>query len=832
MKRRAGKEKSMKNLEINKKLGFKVVAVLTGASMVLGGLAGCGSKNAGETSAVESTQTDADEELLTGVMDQVIHRSSVKGDTLHKDEVVYVMADAMGNTQKVIVSDSLKNVKGDSTITDASSLTDIKNVKGNEDYTVDADGNLVWNADGNDITYQGTTDKALPVDVKITYEYEGKEIDPQELIGKTGDVTIRFTYTNKEKTTVEVNGKEKEVYVPFAMISGALLPAEHFSDIEVTNGKILSEGDNTIVIGMAFPGLKDSINIDSLKEKAVDDKAREKLDDMEIPETVEIHAYATDFTLNQTMTMAMPDLLSDLNLGDTLDIDTSELTDSMDELQDATQQLKDGSAELNDGAATLQDGAQTLADKSKDLDKGAGDLKEGALALDSGAESLNSGAGELKSGIDQVDSGVQTLKNGTSSLVSGASQLNSGAGQLKDGIYQAAGGVSQLKAGFESTDPKSPGLIAGYKQVEAGVDTLIQMVQKSGALTSSMTNAAAATASELEEKAIQNEEAADNAGSAPEAPSFEESAPSVDVSVPDAGSLTKDEETGIYNADEVEAYMAQVNDYISAMQSYQSSVSDYANEVGSYQGAVSDYAGAVASYSEAHYASAGRAEAYKDAASSVAGTGTAVTADGESGSTLTPEQQIAKLQAGMKLVENGINKLDAGVNVLASGEDGKGGMVALKAGADQLVSGTSSAVDGAKQLDDGASQLKSGTSQLSSGAQSLMDGTQTLKNGTSALLDGTITLKDGTTQFVDGTAELNDGAVKLLDGTGELMDGLFTFDEEGISKLTDLFGDNVQDVIDELKAVCEAGEGYRIYSDSASDMDSSVKFIYKTEAVK
>ena len=457
----------MKNMEINKKLGFKVVAVLTSASMILGGLAGCGKEASEEVAVVaQSAEADENDDLLSNVMNQVAHRSTTTGTEPRKDEVVYVMADAQGNTQKIIVSDCLKNANGESTITDASSLTDIKNVKGNESYTVDADGNLVWNADGSDIYYQGTAEKKeLPVDVSISYELEEKEIAPEDLVGKTGNVTIRFTYTNNEKTTVEVNGKKKEVYVPFAMISGAILPAEHFSDIEVTNGKVISEGDNNIVVGMAFPGLKDSVNIDSLKEKAVDEEAKEKLDEVEIPETVEIHAYATSFEMNQTMTMAMSDLLSDLNMDDTLDIDTSKITDSMNELQDATQQLKDGSTELNDGAADLQEGAQTLADKSRDLDSGAGELVDGISTLNDGAAELNNGAGSLKDGIDQVNSGagslsdgaatlnsgVQTLKNGTSSLVSGAGELNSGAAQLKDGITKASNGVNAIKAGFEKS---------------------------------------------------------------------------------------------------------------------------------------------------------------------------------------------------------------------------------------------------------------------------------------------------------------------------------------------------------------------------------------------
>ena len=811
----------MKNMEINKKLGFKVVAVLTSASMVLGGLAGCGKNTTQDTTAIEQTsEAEESDDLLTNVMNQVVHHSSTAGTELQKDEVVYVMADAQGNTQKIIVSDCLKNANGDSTIKDASSLSDIVNVKGDESYTVDADGNLVWNADGSDIYYQGTTDKELPVDVSISYELEGEEISPEDLVGKTGNVTIRFTYTNNEKTTVEVNGKEKEVYVPFAMISGALLPAEHFSDIEVTNGRVISEGDNNVVVGIAFPGLKDSINIDSLKDKAVDEEAKEKLDEVEIPETVEIHAYATDFEMNQTMTMAMSDLLSDLNLDDTLDIDTSKITDSMNELKDATQQLKDGSTELNDGMATLQEGAQTLADKSRDLDSGAGELKDGAQALNAGAESLNSGAGDLKAGIDQVDSGVSSLKNGTASLLSGANQLNSGAGQLRDGINQAAAGVDQLKSGLEADN----GIIKGYAAAKAGVQELVGKISGISGMAGTVTQAVTNLGAYIANQAAEAGKAA--AAGEPAAPQFEGSTPNFTGTAPEAPTVNED---GSYNGEAVAAYVQAVEEYQAAVASYQESVNNYTGAVDSYQKKVASYSADVANY----YTNSGKLAAYQDAGVQVQNMAGALqqAIGGATGS----EEDAAKIQqllAGMEAISNGLNQLDAGVNQLRSGDDGKGGLVALQAGASQLADGTASAVDGAKQLDAGASQLKDGTSQLSSGAQILKDGTQTLTEGTISLLNGTVTLKDGTSQFVDGTFELNDGALQLLDGTGDLMDGLFKFDEEGISKLTDLFGDNVQDVIDDLQAVFDAGRSYKIYSDSASDMDSSVKFIYKTEAVK
>lgn len=991
----------MKNMEINKKLGFKVVAVLTSASMILGGLAGCGKEAVQDTETAvieQSAEADENDDLLSNVMNQVAHRSATAGTEPRKDEVVYVMADAQGNTQKIIVSDCLKNANGESTITDASSLTNIQNVKGDESYTVDADGNLVWNADGSDIYYQGTTDKELPVDVAISYELEGKEIAPEDLVGKTGNVTIRFTYTNNEKTTVEVNGKEKEVYVPFAMISGAILPAEHFSDIEVTNGKVISEGDNNIVVGLAFPGLKDSVNIDSLKEKAVDEEAKEKLDEVEIPETVEIHAYATNFEMNQTMTMAMSDLLSDLNMDDTLDIDTSKITDSMNELKDATQQLKDGSTELNDGAATLQEGTQTLADKSKDLDSGAGELVDGISTLNDGAGELNTGAGSLKDGIDQVnsgaeslangasslDSGVQTLKNGTTSLVSGAGELNSGAAQLQAGINKASAGVDTIKAGFEKSkaynlqDPKTWGLLELSQQtadaavglakalgvdltklttqmneMQAEVQSMGQQISEAKAAVGELgsvpsrgasydeiagyyANAAASSqessgsssgssssessSSDSSSYDSSSDEGTSNSGSSNEESSYEDSSnESADSSTENASgggdegntSNTESteestpvvvtfeesyedasEESDQESASTENSYEEAANDTeSSAVNSTSDTDTDNTNtdntntETESGAGVAyeqeepwndnstgSSYEGGVpsrgASYDEIaeYYYKLGQMNAYENVENmlpqgvtstmSTDGSEIAVYADEAgtgSGSNADPTAALKATAATLVQLTSGVNTgvqtVYGGITQLQVGEakdQGKGGFVALKAGAAALAKGTESAVSGAKQLDEGAGQLaggtsqllagthtlKDGTSQLLAGAQTLKDGTQTLQDGTLELLKGGQTLKDGTSQFVDGTAELNDGAIQLLDGTGELMDGLFTFDEEGISKLTDLFGDNVQDVIDELKAVCDAGRGYKIYSDSASDMDSSVKFIYKTEAVK
>ena len=168
----------------------------------------------------EETEEDADE--VEGLREELEGSIHISEKEIGKEETVYVIADSSGKEQKVIVSDHLINNEDKETIEDATTLTDIENVKGDETFT--QNGNkLVWQADGKDIYYQGTSVESLPVSQKLTYYLDGKEIAPEDLAGKSGKVTIRFDYTNNEKVTATIDGKEEDIYVPFVALSGVVL---------------------------------------------------------------------------------------------------------------------------------------------------------------------------------------------------------------------------------------------------------------------------------------------------------------------------------------------------------------------------------------------------------------------------------------------------------------------------------------------------------------------------------------------------------------------------------------------------------------------------------
>ena len=440
--------------KIREKIMIKKAVCLTlSASMALG-LAGCGKADAQQASVITK---ENEEQVLDSVLNAQVNpsHSSEAG----KEETVYVLADANGSVTQVIVSDWLKNGSGSENLMDSSGLTDIQNMKGYESFETDEEGNLIWQANGADIYYSGTTDKEVPVEVKLSYQLDGEEISPQELAGKSGKVTIRMDYENKETRTVTIGGKEQEIKVPFAMISGVVLPQDTFSNIEVTNARLLSEGNNSVVVGVAFPGLRESIDMDSLKNKMEDGEDKEKIEELEIPDYIEITADAENFELGMTMTVAMSDILSDIELTDSFDL--SGLNDSMDELKEATDKLKDGTLELKDGSGQLKDGTQELLSGTDELWDGTAELKDGTQELYDKSGILNDGAGQLADGAGQ-------LYDGTGELVDGAGQLYDGAGKLDEGAKQVNDGASALYEGAAALQGGFVGLLTGTHTLKDG----------------------------------------------------------------------------------------------------------------------------------------------------------------------------------------------------------------------------------------------------------------------------------------------------------------------------------------------------------------------------
>lgn len=316
----------------------------------------------------------------------VSESTSAKDTKTAKDETVYVIANADGSVKKIIVSDWIKNSLKEKNLKDKSELKDIKNVKGDESYVMDSDNMRVWNADGADIYYQGTISKELPVDLKVSYKLDGKAVSADEIAGKSGKATIRFDYVNKQYREVTIDGKTEKIYVPFVMLTGLMLDNDVFTNVEVSNGKLINDGDRTVVAGFALPGLKENLALDSGK--------------IEIPDYVEVTADVKNFSLTTTLTLATNSLFNEF--------DTSKLN-TADDLQAQLNELTSGMSKLIDGSSELYGGLTTLLSKSKELA--------------AGVDKLASGTNELACGTVALNAGLNTLVSKNGDLTAGAAKV-------------------------------------------------------------------------------------------------------------------------------------------------------------------------------------------------------------------------------------------------------------------------------------------------------------------------------------------------------------------------------------------------------------------------
>ena len=376
---------------------------------------------------------------------------------ISKDESVYVNADESGATTKITVSNWLKNAGINGTINDESNLKDIQNVKGDETFTQNGD-DVQWSAGSNDIYYQGTTDKELPVGVEIKYELDGKEIAAKDLLGQSGKLKITVSYTNKSKSTQTINGEKQEMYTPFVMATGIILPDDKFSNVEVDDGKIINEGSNNIVVGFGMPGMAESLDLD---EDAAD----------KLPEGFTVTADVTNFSIGNTITFASPSILSDLELDDIDDLD--DLENKLEKLVYSSEDLVDGSKKLSNKMGELEDKFDDYQDGEKSMNKGIKDLVNGGTTLKKGVKDYTNGVDTLAKGTQSYVNGAKQITNGNQKLYEAVKDMPSSYKEFSDGLQAYTKGVDTLadtKTAKQLTD--------GADAVTAGIGTLNENLGK------------------------------------------------------------------------------------------------------------------------------------------------------------------------------------------------------------------------------------------------------------------------------------------------------------------------------------------------------------------
>ena len=293
-----------------------------------------------------------------------------------KHERVYVVAGADGTVNSITDSIRLENADGLDELVDRTMLNGIQNVGGNETFTLEGE-TLTWKADGKNVIYQGTSDKAPAVLPVVTLTLDGEEISASDLKEKTGEAVLTVTYRT-------------EGQAPALVLSVLPLPEEGISDLKAENAAVLTEAERSVLVGWAVP------NMDAT---------------LQLPASFSATFHADHVDLGWMMTFCS---------SDPLEAACRELDARIDGM-DPEALLKDVTAlltALKDGADLPETEGMTkeIVGKINELNKGLKDLDASALQLAEGAQQVAEGSAALDTGLAALKGNNDTLNNGAEQL--------------------------------------------------------------------------------------------------------------------------------------------------------------------------------------------------------------------------------------------------------------------------------------------------------------------------------------------------------------------------------------------------------------------------------
>lgn len=331
----------------------------------------------------------------------------------------------------------------------------------------DESGNTKSKFIGNTI-YDGAEE--LPFSFKVTYFLDGQEISGKDLAGKSGHVKIVYSYDSI--------AKYQNKFIPFIAVTGVSLDATKFSNLKITNGKIISESSGTYIItGYSFTGVNANLGTDILSESFT------------------IEADATNFKLENTYTVFMNEIFADLDTSRLSDLDG--LVNSINQLSNGLSKIIDGASDLSNGLFTALDGTKTLYAGSKTLASGLNELKSHNAELVAGATKIASLAPtianliqekieSLEGTLEQIpDIDVSPYKEMREQIIAGITSLRAGLAELPkltdlydgiveytDGVAEAAAGATELSNGLGSLVDGTTKLYDGSITLKDGLTTL------------------------------------------------------------------------------------------------------------------------------------------------------------------------------------------------------------------------------------------------------------------------------------------------------------------------------------------------------------------------
>ena len=741
-----------------------------------------------------------------------------------KTETVYSVLNSDGSISDTIVSSWLHDEDGINNIKETLNLKDVKNIKSNEKPS--KDGNTyTWNAKGNDVYYEGTATKQLPVSVKIRYELDGQEMSAKDMEGKSGHLKLTISFTNNYSEVKNINGKSIVIH-PSYLAGGMLnMSTGNFSNVKCESGKIVNDGTNEMLAFANIPGLNETLRSAGL------DKVNDQLG---ISDDVTVEADVNDFDLGSIMIGMTNEIDLASELGEIGSV--SELTDGIDQLIEADNQLIDGSKQLYDGTTQLKEQAAPLtgsSDQVRQLSAGAIQLNDGVKSLQTGITQYTAGASAINEGVNQlygipqgaaaISSGMNTkgksgfsMVEASSTLRKGLDQLNSVAAgisaesyynSLMDNVKTAEAGVTQLQnevlaptktelGNLGDVLKKASSSLSGLSTLVGQLSSVEAAIEQDQATVSSNNEKVTANNNKIESvKETKNKlnEAIESLKTAREALKATETEENpVDTSDLDSKIASLENAYNSINVDDMQTLdgLTKFDEQLKAMPELLNNLKGTIDTVNGYMKSANE--------------SVGKLDGYLKTAS--AGLASMETLLNDS------KGDMEKMQAMIPTLQRNIDQLDQ----LANGVDA--GVQSVNENIGKLSSQSQSAVD----------TLKAGTTQLTSNNATLNGGASALSQAT-----GTLAGQSGTfNEMADGLDTLGKAFETLNSGAKQLYEGNEQFKSEGLDQLKEKVDlgvgelETLQSVMDEIKAM---NKEYASYSGAPEGATVTSRYVFRTK---
>lgn len=751
-----------------------------------------------------------------------------------KTETVYSVLNSDGSISDTIVSSWLHDEDGINNIKETLNLTDVKNIKSNEKPS--KDGNTyTWNAKGNDVYYEGTATKQLPVSVKLRYELDGQEMSAKDMEGKSGHLKLTISFTNNYSEVKNINGKSIVIH-PSYLAGGMLnMSTGNFTNVKCESGKIVNDGTNEMLAFANIPGLNETLKSAGL------DKVNNQLG---ISDDVTVEADVNNFDLGSIMVGMTNEIDLASELGEIGSV--SELTDGIDQLMEADDQLIDGSKQLYDGTTQLKEGIAPLSSaypQIETLTNAFDQLHDGTTTLSTGLNQYTAGVDQLaivsqnlysiQTGLNNADSQLNNQEATTKlgKLVAGVTKVNKAISLmnnqlneskltqeniqiLKDAISESNAEIGKLEEALKNTNADLVKLGGENKDCKGGeIKAAKDALNELGSLKAGLTNVMTGIGADIQGASVEIQTQKQT-----EITSVQNS---IDALQNALNSLSDTEE----NASARSELQTQINKLTSYKNSLSTSttLNQYLEDLGKQADNLKEIVNSSSTVLDKVESS------YNESVSAVSGLETQLKNTKDSLNKLA-EQMGNVDSVGLTSADfDQLNTLKLTVAALA---DEKEGTPALVQGVTELQTKLGKLSGGVSDLNSGINQLAPGIAQ---GTSNLSKNSDSLRNGAKALNDGTAQLsasKSKMSELTSGLTKLSDAVDQLNDGAQQLYEGNEQFKSEGLDQLKEKVDlgvgelETLQSVMNEIKAM---NKEYASYSGAPEGATVTSRYVFRTK---